>query len=206
MPINISKILSFIFHPLLIPTYLFLILFSLFPTLFRHEQLVWLFLGIIIILTFVVPVWSVLLLKHLGIISSIYLNEQKERTLPFMLTTLIYAGTYWFLLSLEIDVFNVLPKIMLLITFSIFISTIITYFWKISVHAIGISGIIGILTRIAFSVQSVELLIFLMIGLILSGFVMSARLSLNAHTPKQLYVGFLVGFLISFSASFWILV
>ena len=86
------------------------------------------------------------------------------------------------------------------------ISTIITYFWKISVHAIGISGIIGVLTRIAFSVQSIELLIFLMIGLILSGFVMSARLSLNAHTPKQIYMGFLVGFLISFIASFWILV
>lgn len=206
MPTNLSKILSFIFHPLLIPTYLFLILFSLFPTLFRHEQLVWLFLGIIIILTFVVPVWSVLFLKHIGIISSIYLNEQKERTLPFMLTTLIYGGTYLFLLNLEIDVFNVLPKMMLLITSSILISTIITYFWKISVHAIGISGIIGVLTRIAFSVQSIELLIFLMIGLILSGFVMSARLSLNAHTPKQIYMGFLVGFLISFIASFWILV
>ena len=205
MNTSLAKVFSFLFHPLLMPSYLFLVLLSLFPTLFRHQQLIWLFLGIIGILTFIVPIWMVFFLKHLGFVSSIYLENKKERTLPFAITTIIYAATSFFLLSLEIDVFNVLPKIMFLITFSILVSSSITYFWKISVHAIGISGILGVITRIAFSVQSLELLIFLMIGIILSGLVMSARLHLNSHTPKQIYIGFGVGFFINFIPSFWIL-
>lgn len=205
MPVFLSKGISFLFHPLLMPTYLFAIMLSLFPTLLRHEELKWLFLGIVLITTFVIPVWVAFFFKHMGFIKSVYLKSRKERLLPFIATTIIYAIASYFFSTLNIDVFNVLPKMMLLMTVSIGVTLIITFFWQISAHAIGISGILGVITRIAFSVESLELLLFLMIGIIISGFVMSARLQLNAHTTSQIYAGFGVGFFSCFIPCFWIL-
>ncbi len=206
MSVFLSKGISFLFHPLLMPTYLFSIMLSLFPTLLRHEELKWLFLGIVLIVTFVVPVWTTLVLKHFGIINSIYLKTKKERIVPFLATVIIYTIAAYFFSTLNIDVFNIFPKMMLLLATSIGITLGITFFWQISAHAIGISGILGVLTRIAFSVESLELLIFLMIGIILTGFVMSARLKLNAHSPAQVYAGFGIGFLSCFIPCFWILI
>ncbi len=205
MSVFLSKGISFIFHPLLMPTYLFTIMLSLFPTLLRHEELKWLFLGIVLIVTFIVPAWTTLVLKHFGVITSVYLKTKKERIIPFVATVIIYIIAAYFFSTLDIDVFDVFPKMMLLIAISIGITLTITFFWKISAHSIGISGILGVLARIAFSVESLELLIFLMIGIILSGFVMSARLKLNAHFPTQVYVGFGVGFISCFIPCFWIL-
>jgi len=65
-------------------------------------------------------------------------------------------------------------------------------------HAIGIMGLVGILMPLNKESDNV-LLLWATIGVVvLAGIVMSARLQLNAHTPRQILVGALSGFLIGF--------
>jgi membrane-associated phospholipid phosphatase len=60
---------------------------------------------------------------------------------------------------------------------------------------VGVGGITGAILAISYRLQSDIQLSFFSI-LLIAGFVGYARLKLNAHTPAQVYTGFLVGFLI----------
>lgn len=81
-------------------------------------------------------------------------------------------------------------------TFLILVATIITFFWRISLHTIGMGGLLGFFIEVIVTQpfqQSMMMVIF-MITVVLAGLVGSARLYLNAHTPAQIYVGYAVGF------------
>jgi membrane-associated phospholipid phosphatase len=89
---------------------------------------------------------------------------------------------------------------------SIFISFFINNFSKISAHAVGVGGLIGIvaitLRWFAYSYfhlniqgQKIEIAAFLVFiaVIIIGGLVCSARLWLNAHSMKDIVGGFIVG-------------
>ena len=83
--------------------------------------------------------------------------------------------------------------------FSIAFALSITYLlfkfnFKTSLHTLGIGGIIGFVIVMSYEYQlNFNLLIA---GLfILSGLIAFSRLKLNAHTPKEIYFGFIIGFL-----------
>jgi hypothetical protein len=82
-------------------------------------------------------------------------------------------------------------------------AAIITFFWKISVHSLGIGGIVGILLIISSMVPESPVNYLLLAAILISGIVLSARLKLQAHTQAQVYVGFLLGLFISFMIIFW---
>jgi len=72
---------------------------------------------------------------------------------------------------------------------------IISYWWKISIHLVGIGGLIGFL--IAFSLRLyTDVLLSLIIAILIAGMLASARLYSKAHKPLQVYSGFLLGFVI----------
>jgi membrane-associated phospholipid phosphatase len=56
-----------------------------------------------------------------------------------------------------------------------------------------IAAIIGISFRL-----SIDLRFISMCSILIAGFVGFARLKLNAHSPSQVYTGFLLGFLVEF--------
>jgi membrane-associated phospholipid phosphatase len=85
----------------------------------------------------------------------------------------------------------------------------ITVFSKLSLHAVGVGGLSGILLVMLwhFGYQGLNVLGFnlhiklvFMLSLIVSGLVGSARLWLNAHTTKDVFGGFLVGIASQFIA------
>jgi membrane-associated phospholipid phosphatase len=100
-----------------------------------------------------------------------------------------------------------LPEVSLMmisITLSLAAVTVISTSWQISAQGTGIGGMLGAV--VALLVQtSAEGLYYPMLGiLITAGFLMSARLQLNAHTPKQIIAGLSLGFGISMAAVlFW---
>ncbi|MCP4520550.1 MAG: hypothetical protein GY827_02445 [Cytophagales bacterium] len=202
---QLAQGISVLLHPLLIPSYLFGMLLLFFPLLLGSIHTQMMFMGIIIIATFIIPTWLVLFLRYTKVISSIYLQDRKERTLPFLGAVTIYILTTILIYRIPTDSYNTIPQLMLLMTFSLCLTAFITLFWKISAHMVGFSGIVGVLMRIAFHSYSTHLMLILFVAILLAGILMSARLYLNAHTPKQVYIGFLIGFSISFTANFWIL-
>ena len=88
------------------------------------------------------------------------------------------------------DLFN---QLLLGSTFTIIAALLINLHWKISIHMIGVGGILGAVLGMAQGLF-IELLWPVIIIVLLSGMLGTARLMLKAHNPLQIYAGFLLGF------------
>src|SRR5690606_25228459 len=98
---SIAKFLSYIFHPLLMATYVVGCLFYFAPQAVNAEVLPPQSLGILLVAimayTFVIPVLFVYGLQQLRMIQSLLLQTLEERRLPLWITVMVYAAaTYFF--------------------------------------------------------------------------------------------------------------
>jgi hypothetical protein len=142
--------------------------------------------------SFILPVINIYILYRLNRISSLKLEDQKERTFPYVLTSCFYFGLFYLFLDL-----SVWPSIKVLIFgggLSILLTALINLKFRISAHMVGIGGLIGSLLVVSYvlkynSVPQISVLI------ILAGLIAASRLYLKAHEPKQVYSGFFLGLL-----------
>jgi hypothetical protein len=187
-----AKVISVIFHPLLLPTYAMLILINIntkhmmvLPQNFRYMTVLFVFLT-----SFVMPTLIFLILLKLGKITSLEMNMRNERTLPLFITALFFYGTYYLLKQgPHFALFNVF---MLGATLLVIISMLINLFNKISIHMVAVGGIFGTFAGFAllFRHDLTSLLYMIVFAAGLIGF---ARLKLKAHTSRQVYSGFILG-------------
>lgn len=82
-------------------------------------------------------------------------------------------------------------------TLSVTLAVMINLFWKVSIHLIGIGGIIGTLLALS-QLLFVDVKIPIIISIIIAGVIGSARLTVGEHTPAQIYSGVFIGFLCEF--------
>ncbi|TAH22482.1 MAG: hypothetical protein EAZ08_00995 [Cytophagales bacterium] len=193
---KIAKIISAVLHPALIPTYLFA--FLLFDTsIVPYHEHKWMLLGIVFLFTFVFPVLSFFSFLKAKIISAIDIPNREERIKPFLLMSLLYVFITYLFFRLS-PIFDVLTLMMLGISFVLVLVTLITFVHKISVHAAGVSGGLGTLLGLQYKYAHEDFLYPVLFFVLLTGIVMSARLSLKAHTLSELMNGFSLGLLITF--------
>ena len=190
-------------HPLLLPTLAFFVLLFISPVaiLSVRSEAKWPLLTLIFIMTFVIPVCGIYLYYLLGGTKDLFLEEAKDRKIPYIFATICY--TFCTFLFITGDSFAALPALAVIIgsiTVSIALVTVINFFWKISAHSVGISGVIGFITALVIKYDEGVLYYPLLITIILAGLLMSARLQLNAHTPTQILAGTMLGFSVSFLA------
>jgi hypothetical protein len=191
---SIAVLISMLFHPLLMPVYGMLIIFSA-PTLFGYLPL-----SVKKILFFVVLVNNLLLplclmpyFKYRHIISSWMIEERKERTAPLITTSFFFLVTAYIFLRFQIPLFI---KYFILVSAIMSIAvTIINFWWKISIHAVGSGALIALVVVLSLKMHT-PLTWFLVPVILASGLVMSSRLWLNSHTPSQVWTGFLLGLLV----------
>jgi hypothetical protein len=192
-------------HPLLMPTILFLLLLFIAPIPLGAEPLELLMklavVGFVFIYTFALPAYFVYLMKRWGLISSLKLENLKDRRLPYFVTSIIYTALGYFLYSKNSMLFPC-GYILWSIAAVILCVGIISLWWQISAHAAGVGGMIGALAGILVQLGEQNLFFPLLFMVILSGYVISARLALNAHTPAQVGAGFLLGLGISLASIF----
>lgn len=188
---RISKIVSFVFHPIFMPTYaIFLLfafspLFSEFMSIPQKTQII----KLTLIFTFLLPIFSVFILKKLKVVTSIYMENREERRWPLLLA----IGWYYLLFRLfdVLHIHYVVIQLLLGAMLILLISAIISNFWKISLHMLGIGGVLGAFLAIHTLFGGN---IFLIITLLFcAGLVGFARVNENAHSLKQVYLGFVVG-------------
>lgn len=196
-----ARIVSYVFHPLLMGTYLFALMVFLLPAALYpiNRGYQFLFLTLFFSITFVLPVCLMSFLKIFGSIESFKLEGRQERVFPFFMILLLYAAfTYILTYHNKIGFNDNVFKFLLIIDCLVLIGTLFTLFYKVSIHAIGIMGLAGILIPLNRESDN-TLLLWITIGVVLlAGIIMSARLQLNAHTPRQVLVGAVSGFLIGF--------
>lgn len=91
-----------------------------------------------------------------------------------------------------------LLRLMVIVSALVAFATITTFFYKISVHSLAVWGAIGMMLPMNKVSEEGALLIPTAVVIIVAGLVMSSRLALNAHTPRELLVGGVSGFAIGF--------
>lgn len=190
---SIAKISSVIFHPLLMPVYGLSIIFSA-PTLFGYLPFAVkkILLLIILVNNVFLPIALMPFLYHRKIITSWSIDDRKERIIPLMLTTILYGTTCYIIFKFQIPFF--LKSFIFTSFFLSLIVTVINFWWKISLHAVGIGALLA--TVLILSVKmNAPLEWYLVSVIIAAGIVLSSRLKLNYHNPAQVWLGFLAGFL-----------
>ena len=153
----------------------------------------------IFITTYLVPSLATGLLWVSGTISNISLEKRSERMIPLIITGLIYTGvSYVFLDYLQIA--RLLGLFMGAIALTVVITAVITHFWKISSHMVGIGGLLGFIIAVILKTHNMSLEWPLIGVIIFSGAVASSRLLLGAHGFLQSISGFFLGIAVSWSA------
>jgi len=125
------------------------------------------------------------------------MDDRKERIFPFLFNAIFYgATTYLFWEKFRFP--NLVTVILLSVTISIVILTIITIWWKISAHSIAIAGATGIYLALLMKTEPSNFYYVVVFCFMFCGLVGSARLKLEAHDSKQVWLGFLIGFFVNF--------
>ena len=214
---SIAQIVSYVFHPLLMVTYMLLLLLLVNPYLFGvngiGEQLSQLLILRIFLSTFFIPAIAVVMLRFLGLVQSLEMPDKQERIAPYIITGIFYL---WMVMNFvnNPQIPTAYTSFVLGATIALFFAFFINIFSKISAHAVGMGGMLGmvVITMLLFSYDTFTVTIFFtqtlqlnmmtvfMLMIILSGLVGTARLILRAHDPRDVYGGFLVGLTAQFIA------
>ncbi|WP_245869050.1 hypothetical protein [Pontibacter ramchanderi] len=179
------------------PTYLFAIILYFLPVsaISLPLQSRWIVLGMIFFTTFMVPGLGAFAMFKTGFIDSYEIDRREQRSRPLLFTALCYAvTTYLFYTESVFD--QIFYFVMGVITASVLVAWLVSFFWKISAHGIGLGGALGVLMLMNKLMPGSGLLIPIVLLILVSGAVLSARLELHAHTPAQAYTGFLTGLLL----------
>lgn len=192
---NISKGISYAFHPTLMPLLgIYLILSYTHLILLPYEGKVAIF-KIVGLSTLVLPIMVLPFLYYQKLITDITVSERRERLLPITLAIIFYFFGYYILRRLGGP--SIIQSFLLSSFICVFIAGLISLRWKISLHMIGIGGLIGLISAMSFLYQTgIEFI--LMASILIAGLTGTARLYLKEHSQTQIYSGFLLGFILTF--------
>lgn len=150
-------------------------------------------LSLVFVVTYLIPLLILILFKKLKIIKSYQTESIKERKLPVALMVFLF-----YLLGNTINNIGNLRDLGLLFyatAVGLFIIYVLFFFKiKASIHLLSLGIPVGFFMVLS-SNYSQSYLIVLIIILLLSGLLASARLHLKAHTTKEIYIGFFLGIL-----------
>ncbi|MES2848781.1 MAG: hypothetical protein V4685_06970 [Bacteroidota bacterium] len=188
-----AHLFSYIFHPLFIPLYVIWFLMFVHTSYFAgygQGEKIFLLARIALNMVFF-PLVTVLLLKGLGFISSVFLRTQKDRIIPY-----IASGIFFFWAYLVFRNQPSIPTILTSFTFAVFLSSsaalMANIYFKISMHAIGMGGVLGLFIVIM-QQNNFLMTVPLSIAFLITGLVCSSRLIVSDHTPKEIYAGLVMG-------------
>jgi hypothetical protein len=197
-----AHLFSYVFHPLFIPViatwFLAFIHQGYFTGIPPGEKL-----SIVITVatnTVFYPAFTIFLLKGVGFIDSIFLKTQRERIIPYVAANIFY---FWLYL-----VFRNRPDVPSILTgfiFGIFLSSsaalLANIYFKISMHALGLGALSGLLLVIIFSGSSYNIFLPAMLVLLITGFTGTSRMIVSDHTPFDIYAGIFFGIICQVIAS-----
>lgn len=199
---SLAKLLSYVFHPLFIPFYIFLFVLYIAPYEFSgfNPKSVTLKILSVFISTAFFPTVVVFLLWRLKFIDSIYLRTQKERIIPYI-TTMIF---YWWMFYLSKNLTDQ-PSILKIFFLGIFITTAVAVlannYFKISMHALGLGGAVTFICIFAFAYQ-IQIGFFISVALTIAGMVLTSRLLISNHSQFDIYSGFILAALCQIIAAY----
>jgi len=188
---KLTKLISILLHPMFMPLLtLHLTLLALPSLALTLNQNLMLIYSIIIFSTMVLPLVSIFWLLRKGKVSSLEMSNHKERSLP-LFKTVIWMSFGYYLLQNLLFYAPILKAELLGAIIIILIAALVSKFWKISLHLLGIGGVVGVF--IALQIMHGGFLYLILLFILLSGLLGVARIKQKAHNYAQVYLGYLVG-------------
>ena len=191
----LAKGISIIFHPLLIPSIGFLLLFySGFYFSMMNWEVKRFVLLIVFFTTCILPLLTIAFLSMNERFSS-EMEKSTDRVLPLMFSAIYYYIGYYLLGRLPI--FPVYKVFLISTILVIILLMVVSLRWKISNQMASIGGLTGALIALSLRLQINTSYILALVFLI-AGLVGTSRLILKKHNPLQIYAGYALGFLVMF--------
>jgi hypothetical protein len=186
-----ARVISIIFHPLLIPVYGMVIILTA-PTLYNFIpfDVKKILVLIMLVLDILLPLSLLPFFIHRNMISSWEITERKDRNIPLIISTMCYITTTYIFFRFPIPYF--LKTYILAITFISLVSAGINFCWKISLHSVAAGALLALVMILSLKMYT-PLSWFLIPVIIAGGLVMSSRLKLNLHNPVEVWIGYFTG-------------
>jgi len=163
-------------------------------------------IALITMLTVGFPLLAIFLIRFLGLNKDLNMDSRQERIVPLIITAMFYL---WLFINIKNHTYVPLlfTSFVLGATISIFISFFINNFSKISLHTVGMGGLVCILILLQVNfnysdfilnlgplgMYNVHLGLLIIIGVLIAGSVGAARLYLTDHSMTDIYGGYFVG-------------
>ena len=191
VPDRLAKITTIVFHPLFMPLYGLVILFSA-PTFlgylpFPIKRILFI---IVLINNVLIPLMLLPFFRYRNVISSYKIEERSERIIPLLTTSILYCTTSFIVLRFEVPF--LIKSFFLATSIMAVVVTFINFWWKISVHAVGAGALAAVVFVLSIKMYT-PLTWYLGVVILAGGLVLSSRLRLNFHNPAQVWVGYLTG-------------
>jgi membrane-associated phospholipid phosphatase len=190
----LAKIISWLFGPMLLPTYgiiaaLWLTTYRFIPDVSR-----WTVVVVTFLITCALPASIVIWLYRLRLVASPSLTRREDRLVPYLVTLLCYGAEVLYLYCNGAD--RWLWMFMVAAAGVIAVSAIINLRWKISGHMAGIAGLTALLTRLLVDGLAIVNLVPWVLGaILLCGLIGTCRIALDRHSLGEVVAGLLNGFL-----------
>jgi hypothetical protein len=191
----IAHIISYLFHPLFISAYVMAFLLFFHPYAFAgfdNRTRIFRFANIIFCNTFL-PLFAVFLMWRLKLIKSPFLRTERDRIIPYIVAMTFYWWTWMVFKNLP-----EMPALAIHFLLGAFLAIcggwICNIFFKVSMHAIGMGGVLMFFFLFGFTDEFGSGL-YIAVALTATGLVCTSRLLLRAHNGFEVWVGLFVGML-----------
>lgn len=196
--------MRFLTHPLLILTYILLVMLAMNPYAFGvngmgNKRSILLLVSVFTTSCFI-PGVGVALMKPLGMIKNLEMSDKQDRIGPFIVTGVFYL---WLFKNFKDGgVPLIYTRFVLGATIGLFVVFFITIFRKISIHTAGMGALLTMALIVAFAwpgrtldfgVVQLSMNFLLTIIVLLAGYTGYSRLASGAHAPGEVWQGYAAG-------------
>jgi len=202
---GMAHVVSFVFHPVFMPVVMAMLIFQITPAGFAGmsgKQLGLAFVSIAVS-TVLFPLFSILLMKPLGFISSYKMPTARERTIPLMATMIFYFWISHVFNNMAGAVPQVLKVLLLGNFWGIIVVFIVNIFTRVSMHTSAAGGMLGILFVLLIT-GSANMILPLFFALVVSGLIGTSRLILGAHQRGDVWLGYIIGIVVQIAAYIYV--
>jgi len=189
---KIGQVVSFVFHPLLMPTLGLLLLLnsgtyiSLLDPAAKKALMFVMALG-----TLLFPLMMIPILYYRKLLTSFQQSTREERLIPQLIILILYIITFVYFARLPLS--RVIHGYVLATALTLAAVLVLSIRVKICLHSAALGGMAGLIVALIFLYET-PLQGVLMIVLLAGGLTASSRLAMGVQRPVEVYGGYLLGF------------
>ena len=201
MPVKLAKFVSIIFHPALLPTLGFLLLFTsgFYDSMLTTDAKRFILL-VIFFSTATLPMLAVAILA-LNSKFDILMPNSRDRIIP-----LLFASVFYYIGFILLGKIHFIPMFKLFMIASVLLIVallLISFKWNISIHMAATGALTATFFALSFR-GGVNPMNVIVIVVIVSGLVGTARLVLNKNNLLQVAAGYILGFIILYPVIYFL--